>query len=114
MKKHSFAILENFDKTKEYSLADLDNLSHIKVDDTLVAPLNTYIKNMKTYHISFDNPSKNLNYKGITIIPPSSLMFFYDIVTTLNQFKKSKELTALQGIIIDSKRYEKPLIHFGI
>lgn len=114
MAKHDFAILNEFDKDKDYSMFSIDEFETVSVDDDIILPLCKYLKNMKTYYFSYSREEKNLNYYGITIIPVSSLMFFYDIVTTLNQFKKSTELTNLQALIIDAKRYEKPLIHFGI
>lgn len=114
MPRHEFGVIDDFDINKDYSEYEPDKYECISVDDKLIVDIVQYLKNIKTYHHCFDRKETGLAYYGVTIIPPRSLMFLYDIVTTSNQFKKSEELADLSALIITAKIKEKHLIHFGI
>lgn len=111
---HEFGILDDFDKRKDY--IDYEALKHncISVDDDIMRYVNKHLSIMKTYFHSFNRPEFGLAYFGITIIPPESLSLFYDIVTSLEHFKKSVELNELASKILQAKEKKKYMIHFGI
>lgn len=114
MPRHEFGTIKDFDKDKDYSEYKPDDFNCISVDDELVLGFMKYLKNLKTYHHSFNKKSTGFAYNGVTIIPPQSLMLFYDIVTTSNRFRKSDELANLGSLILSAKKDNKYLIHYGI
>ena len=114
MAKHEFGIIDNFDKEKDYSNYEPKEYNCIEVDDELVSNMIGYLKNLKTYHHKFSNSSTGLAYTGVTLIPTSSLMFLHDIVSTLNRFKRSQELTDLTCLLMEAKIKGKYIIHYGI
>ncbi|WP_413537313.1 hypothetical protein [Enterococcus malodoratus] len=69
---------------------------------------------IKTYFDSFDRPEYGLAYYGTTIIPPESLSSFLDIVLSAKNLKKYEDIIALSKIIIQAKRENKYMIHYGI
>ena len=114
MAKHEFGILQDFDKDKIYEKYEPEKYNCVSVSDELIAAVVPYLKNMKTYHHSFNNKSLGLAYTGITIIPTSSITFFYDLVNTLNKLRQSHELAVLLVVLMDAKINNKNIIHFGI
>jgi hypothetical protein len=69
---------------------------------------------MKTYFHSFNRPEYGLAYYGITIIPPESLSFFYEVVTSSRYFKNSGILSELVSKIQQATEGKKYMIHYGI
>lgn len=111
---HKFGIIDDFNEKKDYSEYKKEEYNCISIDDELVVHITKYLKNLKTYHNNFNEEANGLAYTGVTIIPPKSLAYFYDIVATVNQFKKSTELSNLSTLILEAKKNEKYLIHYGI
>lgn len=111
---HEFGILDDFDKQKDYIDYEPHKYNCISVDDDIINGLNGHLSMMKTYFHSLSRPEYGLALWGITIIPPESLLLFYDVVTTSRYFKKSVELTKLASKIIQAKEEKKYMIHYGI
>lgn len=86
----------------------------ISVDDAHVQVLLPALFLIKTYFDSFDRPEYGLAYYGTTIIPPESLSSFLDIVLSAKNLKKYEDIIALSKIIIQAKRENKYMIHYGI
>lgn len=137
---HNFFIIK-YDEiphdSRNYELIKVKN--SIKVHDDIIVNNELFLDGFQSYKVSFDNPSKGLDYHGITIIPPSSLEDFLTNVIKAKDIKvipeevfkgpdgvfiKSKavkikpkiqaqldELIALCKQAIDKKMY---LIHFGL
>lgn len=114
MAKHEFGIIENFDEKKDYSNYEPKEYNCIEIDDELVREMLKYLKSLRTYHHKYSNPSTGLAYTGVTLIPTTSIIFLHDIVSTLNRFKKSQELTDLTCLLMDAKIKGKYIIHYGI
>lgn len=114
MAKHEFGIIDKFDEEKDYSNYEPKEYNCIEVDDKLIEDMVKYIKNLRTYHHSYSKPENGLAYYGVTLIPPTSIIFLHDIVSTLNRFKKSQELTDLTCLLMEAKVKGKYIIHYGI
>lgn len=113
MAVHKFGIIDNIEE-KDYSQYKLESHNCVAIDDKLVIEIIKYLKNLKTYHYNSNKEEFGFDYNGITIIPTKSLSNFYDIVTTINQFKRSSELTNLSSLILTAKINEKCIIHYGV
>jgi len=57
---------------------------------------------------------KDLAYYGITLIPPKSLKYFFDIIVEENIKYKSKKLEMLIEKISTAIKENKWMIHYGI
>ena len=111
---HEFGILDDNDRQENYIDYDPEKYNCISVHDDIIECLVDRLSIMKTYYHSFNRPNIGLAYCGITIIPPESLSFFYDVVTSSKCIAKSVELQELASIIRQAKEGEKYIIHFGI
>lgn len=111
---HEFGILDDLDKQKDYIQYEPHKYNCVSVNDDIIKSLDKYLSAMKTYFHSFSRSEFGLAYYGITIIPPESLSLFYDIVTSLEYFKKSDELKELASKIIQAIEKEQCMIHFGV
>lgn len=111
---HEFGILDDFDSQKEYNEYTPQKYNSINVDDDIISSLIENLSIMKSYFHSFNRPEYGLAYCGITIIPPESLSFFYDVITSSGYFKNSTELSELASKIQQAAEEKKHMIHFGI
>lgn len=111
---HEFGIIENFDRRKDYGFYSPKEYNCISVEDDLINNLSKPLNIMKTYFHSYNRPECGLAYWGVTIIPPESLLLFYDVVVSSVNFKKSDELTSLATKITQARDGKKYMIHFGI
>lgn len=114
MGKHRFAIIEDFDKNRDYSHDEAEKYNCISVDEELINGIVKYLRNFKTYENIYGNQIKGLAKNGVTLIPSSSVMFLHDIASTSNRFKKSKELTELTALTMEAKVKDKYIIHYGV
>ncbi|MBM7699472.1 hypothetical protein [Kurthia huakuii] len=80
----------------------------IVVDDDNILPIITSFSIMRTYTHALHHEGLGLNYYGITIIPPSSLATFLDIIMPV------KQLSELSAMIIEAQRKQQYMIHFGV
>lgn len=111
---HEFGIVDDFNILKEYNKYTPQKYNCISVDDELINSLSEQLSIMKTYYHLFDRPEYGLAYWGITIIPPESLLLFYDVVSTSPYFKQSVELNQLAAKIIQAIEDKKYMIHYGV
>lgn len=111
--------------THEFGIiADLTEISYeeyapkkyhcISVDDASIQVLLPALFLIKTYFDSLDRPEYGLAYYGTTIIPPESLSSFLDIILSAKNLKKHEDIIALSKIIIQAKRENKYMVHYGI
>lgn len=108
---HEFGIIDEFDHTKTFYEYEPQKYNCISVDDDLINALNANLLTMRTYYHSYDRHEYGLALYGITIIPPESLPFFYDVVTSSEY---AKELQELAVKIAEAKEQNKYMIHFGV
>ncbi len=111
---HEFGIIENIQNEKRKISYESQKYNCISVDDEIIMHLNENLSIMRTYFHSLERPEFGLAYWGITIIPPESLSFFYDVVTSSTICKKSIEINELAYKIIQAKEGNKFMIHFGV
>lgn len=115
---HEFGIidcLEDYDEV-EY---EPEKYNCISVDDDLLSEvyhdgLKNKIKNLETFAHNTSRPFKDLAYYGITLIPPTSLKYFLDIITEAHITHKSREFEMLRKKISEAIRKDKWMIHYGI
>ena len=109
MPKHEFGIMENPPQINErYDVFEPEKYACISVDDGLIAPLLDKLSLIECYWHTLERPGKNLAYYGITLIPPSSMEQFIEI---LEGVAGTEELRSLLFRAIEEDKY---VIHFGI
>lgn len=115
---HEFGIIDCIEENKDYSY-EPEKYNCICVDGDLIDEIyhksfGTKMNSLETFAHNINRPYKNLAYYGITLIPPSSLIHFLNIVTEENIECKSEELEILIKKIADAIEEDKWLIHYGI
>lgn len=113
MPKHEFGIIENITHD-DYTDYDPNKYNCISVDDKSILAMMSSLKLLKTYFHSLDRPERGLAYYGTTIIPPSSLSEFLDIILAEKNLKNHDNINNLGQKIIEAKKRNKYMIHFGI
>lgn len=111
---NEFGIIDIFDNQKSYSSYEPQKYNCISVDDEIINGLIKPLSIMKTYFHSFNRPEYGLDHWGITLIPPESLLLFYEVITSSSYFKKSVELNNLASLITKAIEEKKYMIHYGV
>ena len=118
MAKHEFGIIDSFEENKWYSDYEPKKYNCISVNDDLIEELiKKYYEELmaiKTYFQVTTQPGNGLDYYGVTLIPPKSLIQFRDVIIKANSQYQSQELQALIEMITDAIKKDKYLIHYGI
>jgi len=116
--KHEFGIIDSFEENKWYSDYEPKKYNCISVNDDLIEELiKKYYEELmaiKTYFQVTTQPGNGLDYYGVTLIPPKSLIQFRDVIIKANSQYQSQELQALIEMITDAIKKDKYLIHYGI
>ena len=116
--KHEFGIIDFFEENKWYSKYEPEKYDCISVNDDLIGELtiryNEELMAIKTYFQVTTQPGNGLDYYGVTLIPPKSLIQFRDVIIKANSQYQSQELQALIEMITDAIKKDKYLIHYGI
>ena len=106
---HYFGIMQNPpERGKEYIGFDPEKYGCIAVHDNYILPLLKRLYIMKCFHNNTDNPKFNLNYYGITLIPPGAIGNFTDVIINI------KELSELTALLEEARKENKYVIHYGI
>lgn len=109
---HEFGIIDKVNSKKDYDGEySPEKYKCISVEDDIICRLSENLTVMKTYFHSMNRPEFGLAYFGITIIPPDSLLFFCNAVTSSGYFKESDELVLKIQQAITEKKH---MIHYGI
>jgi hypothetical protein len=119
MANHEFGIIDSFDENKYYGDYEPKRYDCISVNDDLILfhlieEYGSELSKIKTFFQSSSNPNFGLDYYGVTLIPPSSLEGFYDLIVLLREKYESSELDSLIEKISKSINENKYLIHYGI
>ena len=115
---HEFGIIDCIEENMDYSY-EPKKYNCICIDGDLIDEIyhkgfGTKMKTLETFAHNTNRPYKDLVYYGITLIPPSSLKQFLNIVIEENIDCKSEELEILINKISDAIKEDKWLIHYGI
>jgi hypothetical protein len=111
---HEFGIINNIDKNKDYSDYCPQNYNCISIDDDIILSFIGKLDIMQTYYHNINRPDYGLAYYGVTLIPPSSLDYFQDVLLNEKGNKHSSELNQLITLITIAIGENKYLIHYGI
>lgn len=109
-----FGIIDEFDKDKSYWDYEPQKYNCVAIDDDILNDWWDELILIKTYFHCFSRPCFSLARWGITLIPPESLKAFYNIVSTDERSKSSKELTDLMILLRKAISENKYVIHYGV
>lgn len=110
---HEFGIIDDI---TEQSYQDYipEKFNCIEVADDNILKITSSLSLLKTYFHSLDCPEYGLAYYGTTLIPPESLANFLDIILSADNLKKQEDIHNLSKKIIQAKKENKFMIHYGI
>lgn len=115
---HQFGIIDCISEYKEneyepqkYNCVSVDGDF---IDEISPKSFGDKMKNLNTFVNNIHTPYKDLAYCGITLIPPSSLKDFLDILLAENTLYKSNELTKVINKISNAIKVNKWVIHYGV
>lgn len=116
--RHEFGIIDCLEEYDEYQYEPA-KYNCVSVDDDFLgeiyhAGFKYKIEKLETFAHNKNKPFKDLAYYGITLIPPKSLKYFFDIVAEENVNHRSQELDMLIDKISTAIEENKWMIHFGI
>ena len=121
-----FGIIDNFDKSRDYSeykngetyQDKVKEHNCVKITDNIINFWWNSLTAMKSYFHCFDRPATALARWGVTLIPPESLGVFYNIIendTPVEFFDKYAEVvTRLLNLVERAKHENKFVIHYGV
>lgn len=115
---HEFGVIDYIEEYKENEY-EPDKYNCISVDGDFIDKIyhkgfGKKMKKVETFAHNINRPYNDLAYYGITLIPPSSLKQFLDILIEENINYKSEELVKLINKISEAIKEEKWVIHYGI
>lgn len=109
MAKHEFGIMNISPKRDErYDTYEPEKYNCISVHDDYIEPLLDNLSLIDCYWHTLECPGKGLAYCGITLVPPSSMEQFIELL------ESSTGTEALKSLLSKAKEDEKFVIHFGI
>ncbi len=109
MAKHEFGIMDIPPKSNErYDSYDPEGYHCISVPDDCIEPLLDKLTHIGSYWHTLRQPGKGLAYYGITLIPPSSMRQFIELL------EGASGTDGLRDLLLKAKEEEKFVIHFGI
>ncbi len=112
---HEFGLLKEYKKDEIYNKYEPNIAENIvEIEDDLVNLWYFETQNMVCYTENVTKLSKGLNMYGITIIPPSSLHRFAEIVENRTSKERFDEVCDLIKLITSAIKQDKYIIHFGV
>ena len=118
MIKTEFGIICDFDENEDYDGYHPEKYNCVAIDDDLY--LNDWwekLKSIDTFNVLSKGvlqPQKALSRWGITIIPPTSLLHFLEIVKNDKRYHEDEYLVALAVLIEKAIKNQKYMIHYGV
>lgn len=112
MIKAEFGIIDHFEGS-DYVVDESISLVYID-DDIYIDAWWNKLQTIKTYVQNLDQPALALDRWGITIIPPSSLPAFQEIVLSDQRIQKDDHLIELADLISLAISQNKFMIHYGV
>ena len=108
---HEFGILDTAPLPgQRFDAYEPERCGCIRIGDESIEPLLNPLAVLDTYAHTLDVPWKGLVYCGITLLPPSSLERFQEILSQTHD----RRLTPLWLLAERALAEKKFLIHFGI
>jgi hypothetical protein len=113
MLTHRFKIMDCIDSQKDYSdyFSRKDNC--IFVNDEIILLVIKELKIMPTFYHNLNRPEYGLAYWGVTLIPPTSLKTFKDVLLG-EKCIQPLELNQLIVLINTAIEENKYIIHCGV
>lgn len=109
MAKHEFGIMRNAPVAgQRYDAYTPKKYNCISVDDAYIEPIAEKCLAFESFCHTVDIPMKGLNYIGITLIPPTSLAKFIEIISGVD------ELSALSALLNTALSNGNYIIHYGL
>ena len=109
MPKHEFGIMPNAPKSgKRYDSYAPEKYGCISIDDRDIESIAERLGNLEFYWHTRSVKGKGLAYCGITLIPPSSLGSFLEIIGA------EANLRQLKNLLESAQKEDKWVIHFGL
>ena len=109
MPKHEFGLMSESPRPgARFDKYEPEKYRCIAVDDDDIEAVGAELQALSCYWHTLTRPEKGLAHFGITIIPPTSLPAFEDIVA------KAPQLAELRELIVTARREGRWIIHFGI
>lgn len=111
MAKYEFGIIENTPTDKDiFDTYEPDKYNCIEIEDGFIEPILIELQSIDCYYSTICNKGNGLAYYGITLIPPSSIYEFINVLLR----KDIIEYDLLISLLNKAKKYNKYVIHFGI
>ena len=86
MSKHEFGIMQSEPMDREFfEEYEPNKYNCIPIDDDFIEPILIELQNVDCYWNTLQNKGNGLAYYGITLIPPSSLDVFINILSLKNK-----------------------------
>lgn len=109
MPRHEFGIMQSEPmQGVRFDIFEPEKYNCIPIDDDFIEPLLPELSYIDFYWHTIDVPGKGLAYCGITLISPESLNL------VLDRIYNHTELSLLKELLINAKKSNKFVIHFGI
>ena len=109
MAKHEFGMMQNApEQGKRYDEYEPQKYNCISVDDDYVEDIDANLNNIDFFWHTLEWPAKGIAYTGITLIPPTSIQAFIDVI------KDVIELSELKELLGKALAEDKWIIHFGL
>lgn len=115
---HEFGIINSIEENRDYSY-EPEKYSCIAIDGDLIDAIypkgfGEQMRSVPTFFNNTTTPATDLAYYGITLIPPSSLELFLQIIMEENRKLPSNEFGPLILKINEAAKENKWLIHYGV
>lgn len=109
MAKHEFGIIQNAPVAgQRYDEYEPKKYNCISVDDEYIEPIDEKCSAFESFCHTLDIPMKGLNYIGITLIPPTSIDAFLTVLSDGAEYEE------LRNLLIEAKKGNKYVIHYGL
>jgi len=109
MAKHGFGIMDIPPvHGQRYDEHEPQKYNCISVDDDYIEGIMEKLLVFDSFCHTLDIPMKGLNYCGITLIPPTSLAAFLEVIANGSEYEE------LRKLLIVAKNRNKFVLHYGI
>mgnify|MGYP004608753367 CR=1 FL=1 len=109
MPKHEFGIMPNAPKSgKRYDSYAPEKYGCTSIDDIVIGRIAEKLQAIDFYWSTLSVEGKGLAYCGITLIPPSSIGAFLEIIGV------EANLCQLKNLLESAQKEDKWVIHFGL
>ena len=109
MARHEFGIMQNAPQPRtRYDEYEPQKYNCISVDDDYIEDIVANFNHIDFYWHTLDVKGKGIAYTGVTLIPPTSMQAFIDVVKDVFGLSELKELS--EKALAENKW----IIHFGL